>query len=172
MKSLRLIAAGALTGVIALALLSWSLAGPPQPVPQLVCVNAGTSGPYIVCPPTGVAFGGFSQVRVGVIFAPPIGPQGIGLTSTGSTQASVTVGDTNATSTTTLTAGVEITAAKPLQLPHYTIATTLPVCGASLNYSEAVVTDAEATPVYLNTITGGATSVVRVMCTAGGWIYD
>lgn len=52
----------------------------------------------------------------------------------------------------------------------FTVA-TLPPCGSGEEGATAVVTDA-ASPTYLGTLTGGSSTVTRVLCNASTWVSD
>lgn len=88
--------------------------------------------------------------------------------STGTSQAAVTVGDTNTASTTTLQSGSVIQMANPLKLKVYTVA-TLPACNATYQDTLAAVSDQSGTPTYGGALTGGGAVHWPAYCNGSAW---
>lgn len=96
--------------------------------------------------------------------------------STGTNQATVTLGDTHSSSTsiiqaasTSLTlAGSTLTLVGSFVLPVSTVA-ALPTCNSGLSHSFRAVSDATL-PTYNGTLTGGGAVIVPVFCNGSAWL--
>ena len=66
--------------------------------------------------------------------------------------------------------GAKTAFAAPVEVPGYTIA-SLPGCIAGLQGANAYVTNGQATPPYLGTVSATGAVIAPVFCNGSGWVY-